>query len=50
MLENISGHCAQGVSLANITGAKLRNIQVADYTGALLTLTNVQGTGLEMHW
>lgn len=48
-LENISGHCAQGISLANITGVKLRNIRVAGYAGALLTLTNVQGAGLEMH-
>ncbi len=50
MLETISGHCAQGILLANITGAKLRYIQVADYTGALLTLANVQGTWLEMQW
>jgi hypothetical protein len=46
-LMNITGNCTNGISLANITGAKLRDIQVTGYRGAFLTLTNVQGTGLE---
>ena len=46
-LANISGNCTNGISLANISGAKLRDLRVSGYTGALLTLTNVQGIGLE---
>ena len=46
-LMNITGTCTNGISLANITGASLRDIRVTGYRGALLTLTNVQGSGLE---
>jgi polygalacturonase len=45
-LANITGTCTNGIVLANITDARLKNIRVTGYTGALLTLTNVQGTGL----
>jgi polygalacturonase len=45
-LANISGSCKNGISLANISGVKLRGIRVNGYTGALLTLTNVEGSGL----
>ena len=46
-LVNITGNCTNGISLANITHAELRDIHVTGYNGALLTLTNVQGSGLE---
>ena len=46
-LENITGNCTNGISLANITHAELRDIHVTGYNGALLTQTNVQGSGLE---
>ncbi|HSY18808.1 MAG TPA: glycosyl hydrolase family 28 protein [Candidatus Acidoferrales bacterium] len=45
-LTDISGTCTNGITLANITGVKLGNIKVSGYQGALLTSTNVQGTGL----
>jgi polygalacturonase len=48
VLKNVNGNCTNGISLANISGAKLRDIKVTGYTGALLTLTNVQGSGLEI--
>jgi polygalacturonase len=47
VLKNITGTCAKGINLANITNAVLRNIHVTGYEGTFLTLTNVQGTGLE---
>ena len=46
-LVNLTGNCTNGISLANITHAELRDIHVTGYNGALLTLTNVQGSGLE---
>ena len=46
-LVNLTGNCTNGISLANITHAELRDIHVTGYNGALLTLTNVQGVGLE---
>ena len=46
-LTDITGNCTNGLSLANISGATLRGLQVTGYQGALLTLTNVQGVGLE---
>jgi polygalacturonase len=46
ILKNISGNCTNGISLANIVRAKLQNIRVAVGKGALLTQTNVQGSGL----
>jgi hypothetical protein len=46
VLKNISGNCTNGISLANISGAKLGDIRVTGCIGALLTLTNVQGSGL----
>jgi polygalacturonase len=41
VLENITGTCRNGISLANVVGAKLRNIHVTGFKGELLTLTNV---------
>jgi polygalacturonase len=46
-LADITGNCTNGISLANIRGAKLRGIQVTGCPGAFITLTNVQGSGLE---
>jgi polygalacturonase len=45
-LVNITGTCTKGISLGNIVGAELQNIRVTGYAGALVTTTNVQGTGL----
>ncbi len=44
-LRNISGNCTNGIELANITGVKLHDIKVTGYRGALVTTTNVQGSG-----
>jgi polygalacturonase len=46
-LSNITGTCAKGISLDNITDASLSDIHVTGYTGELLTTTNVQGAGLD---
>ena len=46
LLENITGTCTKGISLANVIHAKLRRIHVTGYEGALLMRTNVQGVGL----
>ncbi len=45
-LANISGHCKQGISLANMSGVRLSGIRVNGCNGPLLSLTNVQGSGL----
>jgi polygalacturonase len=47
VLKNISGTCAKGISMQNVKNAVLRNIHVTGYEGSFLTLTNVQGVGLE---
>jgi polygalacturonase len=46
-LSNITGRCAKGISLANITQAELREIHVTGYVGPLVTHTNVHGVGLD---
>lgn len=45
-LDNISGTCNRGISLANMTGVKFSNLQVTGYNGPLISTSNVQGTGL----
>ena len=45
-LEDISGTCARGISLANMTNVILSAIHVTGYTGPLVTARNAQGTGL----
>lgn len=45
-LADISGTCARGISLANMTNVILSAIHVTGYTGPLITAHNVQGTGL----
>lgn len=47
LLQDVTGTCTKGVKLANITGAEIRNLRVSGYGGALLSTTNVQGSGLE---
>jgi hypothetical protein len=47
VLQNISGTCQKGISLANARNVKLRGIQVSGFTGPLLSTVNVSGKGLE---
>jgi polygalacturonase len=46
VLENVSGTCKKGISLANIKNAHLSGIKVTGYDGPLLLTSNVSGTGL----
>lgn len=46
-LENISGSCKKGISLANIQNAHIKNIHVTGFDGALLNTSNVHGKGLD---
>lgn len=46
-LSNITGNCVRAVTLANMTNVALANINVTGFSGALVTKTNVFGTGLE---
>jgi polygalacturonase len=46
-LIDVTGICAKAVSLSNMTNAELRDIRVSGYAGPFLTLTNVQGSGLD---
>ncbi len=46
-LENITGSCSKGITLANIKRASLKNINVSGYTGPLIGICNVTGKGLE---
>jgi len=45
-LADISGTCARGISLANMTNVNLSKINVTGFSGPLVTTENVQGTGL----
>jgi polygalacturonase len=45
-LADISGTCAKGITLANMTDVKLSEIKVTGFTGPLVTAENVQGEGL----
>ena len=47
VLENVSGTCREGTSLANIKNASLKNISVTCVTGPILCIRNVSGTGLD---
>ena len=47
VLNNISGTCKKGITLANIRNAKIKNINVTGYEGALLSIHNVSGKGLK---
>jgi len=46
-LENISGTCEKGVSLAHITDVKLAGINVTGFQGPLVTTNSVRNAGLE---
>lgn len=47
VLSDITGTCRRGITLTNVVNAKFSGLNVTGYSGPLLTLTNVQGTGLE---
>jgi hypothetical protein len=47
-LTDISGTCARGITLANMTNVKLSGIRVSGFEGPLITTENVKGTGLEL--
>jgi polygalacturonase len=46
-LADISGDCARGLSLANMTNVNLSKINATGFSGPLVTTENVQGTGLD---
>jgi polygalacturonase len=46
-IENLSGTCSKGMTLANINHAVLKNIQVQGYSGPLLSTANVTGAGVD---
>jgi hypothetical protein len=46
VLENISGKCKKGITLANARGVVIRNVHVTGYEGPLLSTLNVTGVGL----
>lgn len=45
-LDDISGNCARGISIANMTHVRLAGITVTGFTGPFITAKNVQGAGL----
>jgi len=45
-LSDISGTCAHGISLANMTNVVISGVHLTGFEGALLKIENVQGTGL----
>jgi hypothetical protein len=46
-LSNITGSCTRAIALANMTNVTLAAINVSGFNGALVTRTNVFGTGLD---
>ena len=46
VLENISGTCAKGISLANARGVEIHGVKVTGFEGPLLSISNVRGVGL----
>jgi polygalacturonase len=46
VLENVTGTCKKGISLAYIKNAHLSGIKVTGFDGPLLLTSNVSGTGL----
>jgi polygalacturonase len=46
VLENVTGTCKKGISLANIRNAHLSGIKVTGFDGPLLLTSSVSGTGL----
>ncbi|QEE28340.1 glycoside hydrolase family 28 protein [Terriglobus albidus] len=47
VLENVSGTCRKGISLANMQHVSLKGISVTGFDGPLLSTVNVSGTGLQ---
>lgn len=47
VLENVTGTCGKGISLANVTSAQIANINVTGFQGPLLSIHNVTGKGLQ---
>jgi polygalacturonase len=45
-LSDVTGTCQKGISLGNINKANLKNINVTGFTGPLLSIFNVNGSGL----
>jgi hypothetical protein len=45
-LENISGTCKQGITLANANKVVVRNVAVTGFEGPLLRVSKVSGAGL----
>ncbi len=48
VLNDLSGTCARGITLANMTGVKLAGLHVTGFEGPLISTQNVKGTGLEL--
>jgi polygalacturonase len=46
-MSDVTGTCANAISLANTKNVTLRDIHVTGYRGAFLTMTNADGPGLE---
>jgi polygalacturonase len=46
-IENLSGTCSKGMTLANMTHVILRNVDVQGFMGPRLQTANVSGEGLE---
>lgn len=47
VLDNITGTCRKGISLANMKHVTLKGIAVTGYEGPLLSTVNVSGSGLQ---
>ncbi len=47
-LTNITGTAVKGLTLSHVRRAELRDIKIGVVTGPLLTLDDVQGTGLDL--
>ena len=47
-LNEVSGTCAHGITLANMMNVKLSNLHVTGFEGPLISTQNVKGTGLEL--
>ena len=48
VLNEISGTCAHGITLANMTNVKLAGLHVTGFEGPLISTQNVKGSGLEL--
>ena len=46
-LMDITGTCAKGITLANMTDVKLSGIHVTGFDGPLISVENVKGEGLD---